>query len=85
MAATNSSIQMQAKHTGRCMFIPNNWEEYQITLPDNKVYHFDLVPVQLNALKSSGVFPHQFIEDLTEKYKPEYPHVETVYTSQVIK
>lgn len=59
--------------------------EYQITLPDNKVYHFDLVPVQLNALKSSGVFPHQFIEDLTEKYKPEYPHVETVYTSQVIK
>lgn len=58
---------------------------YQITMLGNQTYFFEVVPY-LNGLRSTYIKDkYQFREDLTEKYKMDYPNVEVVYALQVVE
>ena len=57
---------------------------YQITMPENQFYNFDVISY-VNGTRSPIIENRfQFREDLTEKFKAEYPNVEEVYTMQAI-
>lgn len=57
---------------------------YQITIPENQFYNFDVIPY-VNGTRSPIIENRfQFREDLTAKFKAEYPNIEEVYTIQAI-
>lgn len=57
----------------------------QITVPEDRIYSFDIITYSTETKSESIEHNIQFREDLTEKYKVEYPNVEEVYTIQAIE